>query len=219
LAGSDLSPVLQLRLATPRLELRLPGHEELIQLGRVAAQGVHPPEQMPFLVPWTDAIGSPSFIDEFVRYHRELRARWRPDDWCLELGVWADGSLVGVQAIHAKHFPRERTVYTGSWLGRSSQGNGYGTEMRAAVLELAFSGLGAVAAGSGALEGNAPSARVSAKLGYTTAGERWPLLRGEPVRERRYVLRRERWNVVTRPPIEIDGLEPCLPLFGVVVGR
>jgi hypothetical protein len=37
--------------------------------------------------------------------------------------------------------------------------------MRAAVLFLAFDGLGAVAAESGALEGNDASSRVSGKLG------------------------------------------------------
>lgn len=95
------------------------------------------------------------------------------------------------------------------------QRQGYGTEMRAAILELAFSGLGAVAAESGALEGNVASARVSARLCYTEAGERWPLRRGEPVRERRFLLTRERWEQVSRPPVEITGLEHCLPLFGL----
>ena len=67
---------------------------------------------------------------------------------------------------------------TGSWLGRSFQGRGIGTEMRAAVLELAFRGLGAATAESGALEGNAASARVSEKLGYRHDG----LERGRPTR-------------------------------------
>jgi RimJ/RimL family protein N-acetyltransferase len=213
--ASDLSPLFGLRLRTTRLELRLPTEEEVLQLAEVAERGVHPPDEMPFLVPWTDGIGSPSFREDFLRYHLDIRERWRPDEWNLELAVWAQGSPIGVQAIHATDFARERTALSASWLGRTFQGNGYGTEMRAAILELAFAGLGALAAGSGALEGNIASERVSAKLGYADAGEQWPTLRGVPVRERRFLLRRERWERVDHPPVEITGLEPCLRLFGL----
>jgi RimJ/RimL family protein N-acetyltransferase len=55
--------------------------------------------------------------------------------------------------------------WQGSWPGRRYQRQGAGTEMRAAVLFLAFDGLGALAAESGALEGNDASSRVSGKLG------------------------------------------------------
>jgi RimJ/RimL family protein N-acetyltransferase len=209
------SPLLALRLLTPRLELRLPAADELPRFAQVARSGVHARHEMPFLVTWTDHLDSPSFVDDFVGYHLALRSRWTPEDWRLELGAWREGAPIGMQVIHAKDFRRERTTFSGSWLAQSFQRNGYGTEMRTAILELAFTGLGAVAAGSGALEGNVASARVSAKLGYTDAGERWPLLRGEPVREQRFQLLREQWEQVDRPPVEIVGLEPCLPLFGV----
>jgi RimJ/RimL family protein N-acetyltransferase len=86
--------------------------------------------------------------------------------------------------------------------------------MRAAVLELAFGGLGAVAAESGALEGNVASARVSEKLGYEPAGERFQSPRGEPVREQIYRVTRERWQSVDRPPVEIEGLSKSIHLFG-----
>ena len=170
---------------------------------------------MPFLVPWTDGIGSPGFVEDFVDYHRGVRASWTPADWHLELGVWAGGSPIGIQVIQAKEFERERTTSSASWIASEFQGIGYGTEMRSAVLELAFSGLGAVAAESGALDGNVASARVSAKLGYADAGEHWPLLRGAPVRERLFRIERERWMQGEHAAVEIDGLEPCLPLFGV----
>jgi RimJ/RimL family protein N-acetyltransferase len=79
-----------------------------------------------------------------------LRAQWRPDAWDLPFGVWADGAPVGVQSAGAKDFPTLRTAGTGGWLGRSYQGKGPGTEMRAAILHLLFAGLDAVAATSGA---------------------------------------------------------------------
>lgn len=215
MSGYDISSLFGLRLRTPRLELRLPNQEELVQLAGVAQQGVHPPDEMPFLVTWTDNLNSPSFVEDFLGYHNELRARWKPDAWNLELGVWRGAALVGVQGIHAKNFDRERMARSGSWLAQPFQNRGYGTEMRAAMLDLAFTGLAAAAAESGALEGNVASVRVSAKLGYTAAGEQWPLVRGEPVRESRFVLTRERWEQTEHVPVAISGLQPCLSLFGV----
>ena len=56
---SDVEPLYDLRLRTPRLELRLGGHDELVALGRVAEGGIHPPEEMPFAIAWSDGIGEP----------------------------------------------------------------------------------------------------------------------------------------------------------------
>lgn len=50
----DHIPLVALRLTTPRLELRLPEPEEVAALGELAAEGIHDPDVMPFLVPWTD---------------------------------------------------------------------------------------------------------------------------------------------------------------------
>ena len=84
--------------------------------------------------------------------------------------------------------------------------------MRVAVLELAFRGLGAVAATSGLLEGNRSSARVSEKLGYVETGISEISPRGVPVPHHDLRLEREDW--VAPFPVEISGLEPALPLFG-----
>src|SRR5262245_16853498 len=138
----DLSPLFDLRLRTPRLELRLPGEGELEQLREVALAGVHPPEFMPFTIAWTD---EPE-LGTFLEYHELRRRDWSPEAWHLELGVWLDGEPVGVQAVTATDFVTSRLVSTGSWLGERFQSRGVGTEMRTAILELAFRGLGADAA-------------------------------------------------------------------------
>lgn len=78
--------------------------------------------------------------------------------------------MVGIQDVGARGFAVTRQVGTGSWLGWDHQGKGIGTEMRAAVLHLAFEGLGAVVAVSEALEGNTASERVSERLGYRSSG-------------------------------------------------
>jgi RimJ/RimL family protein N-acetyltransferase len=205
-----LSPLFGLRLRTPRLELRLPTDDELVELRELARAGVHPPEEMPFAVAWTDEPYSEEWV---VAFHRQQRRGWRPDAWDLELGVWANGELAGIQALFAKDFAASRTVTTGSWLGQRFQRHGIGTEMRTAVLELAFRGLGADVARSGAVDGNPASLRVSEKLGYRVVGNGTVSPRGVEVGHTDVELRREEW----RPPfaVEIDGLGTCLPLFGV----
>ncbi len=210
----DLAPLFDVRLRTPRLELRLGEPEEIVELGELAMRGVHPPEEMPFGVAWTDAIGTPGFREGFAGFHRSQCESWSPLDWHLDLLVWADGELAGNQELYAKGFREDRVVGTGSWLGEAFQGRGIGTEMRTAVLELAFRGLGAVAATSGWLEGNRASARVSEKLGYreTGIGEIRP--RGVPVPHHDLRLERADWDPPF--PVEITGLEPALPLFGVL---
>lgn len=172
----DISPLFGLRLRTPRLELRLPTLPELERLREVALAGVHPPEFIPFTVAWTDEPELSTFLD----YHELRRREWSPEAWHLELGVWLEGEPVGVQAVTAENFASTRTVMTGSWLGLRFQRRGTGTEMRTAVLELAFRGLGAEAARSGAIEGNAASLRVSEKLGYRVVGHGTVEPRGIP---------------------------------------
>jgi RimJ/RimL family protein N-acetyltransferase len=202
----------RLRLRTPRLELRLGSEEELLELGRIAERGVHPPDEMPFSVAWTDAVGSPGFLDGFVDFHRQALATWSPEKWSLHLLVWANGTLVGTQGVVGEQFAKERRVATGSWLGREHQRQGIGTEMRAAVLELAFRGLGAQTAVSAWLEGNEGSRRVSAKLGYRETGTRTESPRGEPVVAHEVALGRSEWQCPFA--VEIEGLDDCLPLFG-----
>src|SRR4029077_886392 len=167
-----------------------------------------------FAIPWTDAIGTPGFRSAVIEYHRGLRDAWRPDAWSLLLGVYVAGSVIGAQEVSAVDFAARRVVSSGSWLGLAYQGRGYGTQMWAAMLHLAFAGLGAHAALSGAFETNPASARVSAKLGYRPEGEAIASPRGVPVVERRFVLDRAAWEASDRIPVELRGVAPCRALFG-----
>lgn len=205
----DLSPLFDLRLRTARLELRLPTRPELEALREVALAGVHPPEFMPFTIAWTD---DPDLTD-FLDYHEMRRRDWSQDAWHLELGVWLEGDPAGVQAVTATDFAATRTVMTGSWLGQSFQKRGVGTEMRTALLELAFRSLGAESARSGAIDGNVASLRISEKLGYRVVGRGTVAPRGVEVGHTDVELRRDDWKPPL--PVEIDGVEPCLPLFGL----
>ncbi|GAA3190164.1 MULTISPECIES: GNAT family N-acetyltransferase [Streptomyces] len=207
-------PLAGLRLFTPRLELRLPDPEELAALASLAAEGVHDPAVQPFPVAWTD-VGPEERARSVLQFHWRGLGAWRPEDWELNLVVVRDGTVVGTQGISARDFPVRREVDTGSWLGLAHHGQGLGTEMRAAVLHLAFAGLGAQHAVSGAFADNAASLAVSRRLGYEDDGVERHVVRGEPAVLRRLRLTAERWRQHRTVPVETAGLPECLPWFGV----
>ena len=209
----DHWPLYGLRLRTPRLELRVPDLDDLGALADLAATGVHDPGVQPFTVAWTDA--EPHIRARgVVQYHFSTLSRWSPDNWSLQFVTVADGAVVGTQSVDAEQFAELRQVGTGSWLGRQHHGNGYGTEMRAAVLHLAFAGLAAEYATSEAFEDNHASYGVSRKLGYVDNGVERIVVRGKPIVGRRLRLDRERWDAYRSVPVTIEGLAPCLPMFG-----
>jgi RimJ/RimL family protein N-acetyltransferase len=206
-------PLTYLRLRTPRLELRLATVAELRALARLAQEGVHDPAEMPFEVAWTDNAGSPTFVDEFVEFHRTRLSASTPENWHLELIAFSGGKPIGTQGIGAVRFAEEREVSTGSWLGGQWQGQGLGTEQRAAVLTLAFDGLGARAAVSAAWERNDASLGVSRKLGYVDTGTKLSRPRTEVLVHR--VLRLERADFQAPVPVEIDGLAALRSYLGI----
>jgi RimJ/RimL family protein N-acetyltransferase len=211
---TDWWPLFDLRLRTPQLELRLPTDEDLEKLASLAAAGVHDPEAMPFAVPWTDV--SPAERGRSVlQYHWSRRADWTPERWSLEFVIVRDGMVVGTQGVGAHNFAVVREVHTGSWLGRAFQGQGIGTQMRAAVLHLAFDGLGAQQARSEAFADNPASLAVSRKLGYADDGIEVHARRGTAAVTQRLRLDRQTWEATRTLPVTIEGLEPCLPMFGL----
>ena len=207
-------PLGGLRLTTPRLELRVATDSDLADLASLAAAGVHDPDVQPFAFPWTDA-GPGDRARSTIQYHWSQRAAWQPTKWSLDLVVVNDGAVVGTQGMSAADFAIVREVGTGSWLGQAHQGRGIGTEMRAAVLHLAFVGLGAQYATSGAFADNLASRGVSRKLGYADDGIERQVRRGEAATVLRLRLDRETWLATRTVPVEISGLEPCLAMFGL----
>jgi RimJ/RimL family protein N-acetyltransferase len=156
-------------MRTPRLELRLPGEDELARLAAVAAAGVHAPGEQPFGIPW--GAQPPTLRARSVlQWHWATRGTWSAWRWTLDFAVFLDGEPVGAQGLSAVGFPVRREVATGSWLGLPYQRQGLGKEMRAAVLVLAFAHLGALSAVTGAFEDNTAAITVSNALGYRDDG-------------------------------------------------
>lgn len=206
-------PLYDLRVTTPRVELRLPTDDDLYDLVALADAGVHDPATMPFSVPWTD-VDPPRRHRESLQWWWSQRANWRPEDWSFTGAVFVDGAPVGVQDLSATGFATRRVVTSGSWLGRAHQGKGLGKEMRAAILHLAFAGLGAQEAHTQAFADNAPSLGVTRGLGYEENGHEVVVRRGRPTHSIRFCLDKAAWEARRRSDIVIDGLEGCREMFG-----
>jgi RimJ/RimL family protein N-acetyltransferase len=199
-------------LRTPRLTLRPIDDEGLYELAELALRGIHPVEEMPFLQPWTDQPPD-ELVRGVVQHQWAARSRLQPTNWSLGFLARCDGQVIGVQDLSARDFAITREVSTGSWLGSGYQGRGFGTEMRAAALLLAFDHLGATAARSGAYVDNPASLRVSEKLAYRRDGTDTFVRRGKAVTEIRLLLEASHfihpeWTLV------VDCLGGCRELLG-----
>lgn len=207
-------PLFGLSIETPRLRLRPVRDEDLPGLVDAALGGVHEPERTPFGFPWTDA-PEDELPSNMARFHWSLRNRVAPHDWTVAFAVHEGERIIGAQDLAAYGFSDRRTVNTGSWLTRSAQGQGFGTEMRAGLLSFAFDTLGAEWAESSAASWNEASLRVSSKIGYLPNGvTRVSPRAGEPVDEQRVRLRRADF---VRPDwaITVRGQGPALRQLGI----
>ena len=210
-----------LSIRTPRLELRDTDERWLLRLAGLAEDGIHDPAVQPFTNAWTD-VGPAQRGEAVMDWWWEKRDAWSEQDWDCEFtvlrrGTWGD--VIGVQSLAARDFAQQRTVRTGSWLGLPYQRQGYGTEMRAAVLHLAFIALGAYAARTVALRDNMASRRINARFGYELTGIHACQVRDRPTFELHYTLTRDTY--VALPPrtrlrdqIEVRGLPGCRRHFG-----
>lgn len=182
MAKRDLAhywPPARLRVVGPRVELRVATDSELLQLIELIDDGVHEPSTMPFSMPWTETEPNRR-AREALAWYWTARASMTTKSWNLQLAVFVDGEPVGVQDVIGNQFVNTRMVKTGSWLAMRHHGVGIGTEMREAVLALAFDGLDAWCALTDAYVDNQASQRVSEKCGYVHNGVK-PVqrLRGE----------------------------------------
>ena len=207
-------PLFELRIVTPLLEMRPPSDDDLAALAALAAEGVHEPGYMPFSIPWTEG-GPEAAARNTLQFNWRIRAEWKPEAWHLSLVTVVGGEVVGMQGIGSNNFALTKSVETGSWLGLRHQGKGIGKEMRAAVLQFAFDGLGADVALSGAWEDNKPSLAVSAAMGYEPNGEHMGVRQGRGDRLVHLRLPRAKWEERRRDDICIEGLDVCRAEFGL----
>jgi RimJ/RimL family protein N-acetyltransferase len=204
-----------LRVITPRIELRYVDDQLGVELGQLAAKGVHDADFMPFALPWTDA-SSPQLERNSLQWYWRCRAETSPARFHLGLAVIVDGTAVGTTSLEGIDFATLRQFETGSWLGRQFQGHGIGKEMRRATLHLGFEGLGATLATTSAFFDNGPSLGVTRHLGYTSTGISRKVRRDVCADSLTFEMTLEHWQrSVRRDDITVEGLEPCLPILGL----
>ena len=217
-------PVWDLRVRTPRIELRAVTQQEMADQAEVARRGIFSPGTTSmFSEPWTD-LPFPEMERTMYQYWFRKWSEWSVDDWNLPFAVYLldDGTTggsnptcVGNQITMAKDFPTTRLVSTGSWLGLEHQGRGIGKEVRAAALHLVFEGLGAVRAESEALADNIASQRVTLAMGYHHNGETIVSQRDVAQALLRFAIDRSDWESQRRDDITIEGLDGALDMFGL----
>jgi RimJ/RimL family protein N-acetyltransferase len=210
---TELWPLFDLRIESPRLTIRYPNDEDLALVAQAATTGIHKPDAMPFYIPWSRA-EPPMLQRNIFQFAWSCRGSLAPTHWHLPLVVFEDGHAIGIQDLFAQEFPTTRAVETGSWLIQTAQGRGIGKEMRAAVLHLAFEGLSADEAYSASFEDNPASAAVSVANGYQPNGTVILAREGRPARNLKWSLTRERWLTRRRDDIHISGITQCLELLG-----
>jgi RimJ/RimL family protein N-acetyltransferase len=208
-------PLFDLRVQTPRLRLEYATDAHLETLASFRAGEVIAPGEEPFDVPASFYMEPPTSHWKAISGEWGARARTSPEWWHMSFAVIVDGEVVGQQNITGENFVVLRTVNSFSFVKRSVQGQGIGKEMRAAVLHLAFDGLGAQRAESDAFVDNAASIGVTRALGYaengTVLGER----PSGAAMLQRFLLTREQWESTRRADITITGLAPCLEQLGL----
>jgi RimJ/RimL family protein N-acetyltransferase len=208
-------PLFDLRVVTPRLELRYIDDTLGTELALLAAKGIHDPDFMPFAIPWTD-VPSPELERNAMQWYWRCRAETSATRFHLAFAVVIDDRVVGTTGLDATDFPLLRQFESGSWLGHEFQGRGLGIEMRRATLHLGFAGLGATLATTMAFHDNGPSLGVTRHLGYTPTGTCRKVRRGEAAELLQFEMTKDQWEQSLRSDdIEIEALEPCLPLFGL----
>jgi RimJ/RimL family protein N-acetyltransferase len=208
-------PLFDLRVVTPRIELRYVDDALAVELAQLAAKGIHDDDFMPFAMPWTDA-RSPLLERNSMQWFWAGRAETSPTRFHLPLAVVVDGEVAGATSLDAHDFPVLRQFESGSWLGRQFQGRGIGKEMRRATLHLGFAGLGATLATTSAFFDNGPSLGVTRSLGYIATGVSRKVRRGISAESLQYEMTLDHWEQhLRRADIDIVDLQACLPLFGL----
>jgi RimJ/RimL family protein N-acetyltransferase len=207
-------PLLDVRVSTPMLELSGATDELLDQLADVVRAGKTRADPAPY-----DDPSSFYEPDPDLRVAQWLRAIWRrrgnvgPDGWRLNFVVMVDGRPVGEQTLTGVNFSTLGTITSFSWLSADERGRGLGHEMRAAILHLAFDGLGAKEAASDAFVDNHGSNAISQSLGYDLNGTEWATRQGEPALLNRWRLTRDIWKERRRNDIQLHNIEACHALL------
>ena len=212
-------PLYGLTVTTPRLHLRYATDDDLQVLagfrdGRVVGPGEEPFDGDSSFYGSGSAAGWKAVAGEWG-----ARAKTSPQWWHLSFAAIVDGEIVGQQNITGTEFQTLRTVNSFSFVTKAHRRRGLGTEMRRAVLHLAFGGLKALRAESDAFADNHGSIGVSRAIGYEDNGTMLAPRPSGAALMLRFLLTKEQWLRTRRDDVAIAGLSRSLPILGLADGE
>lgn len=200
-----------IKIATTRLELRIPKNEEIQKLGKVLSEGIQKEGEPHFMDEShykKSAEEHAKGLQEFV--HKSIN-EWNKDNWHIPFAVFYEGKAIGLVTMFSHDFPIARGFGCSYWIGLAYQGKGLGTEAFQTVLSFGFDGLNAREAYAGAYSDNTASLKLMEKLGFIFNGEYWVARQGQAVKDKRMRLPREQWKKPEN--VTIEGFESCKDLF------
>ncbi|MEO7447901.1 MAG: GNAT family N-acetyltransferase [Humibacillus sp.] len=205
-------PLHGVRLTTADLGLTVTVESDLATLARVLPDDV---EQDPEATTYAglDVVANRHAV--LAQAYWRALGTWSPRDWALPFTVHRDGAVVGMQWLESTETGEGGVVDSSSWLVPEARGRGWGRQMRAAVLSLAFGPLGARAAVSSAVLANGASLGVSRALGYENTHRSVLEHSGEVLQHLR--LERVAWEASRAgDPVTVHGVDlAVLALFGI----
>ncbi|WP_374969975.1 GNAT family N-acetyltransferase [Terrabacter sp. BE26] len=209
--GDVVWPLHGIRLRTAELDLRVMTEADLPTLCELLPDDL---QMNPHATTYAGLDDRANRRAVLVQGYWRALGMWSPDDWALPFVARSSDGVIGVQWLEGPDWRAERTVDSSSWLVPAARGRGLGTQMRAAVLALAFDRLGASAAISSAVVDNGASLGVSRALGYRETHRSVLEHSGEALQHVR--LERASWDASGRSRgIGVDGVGPALPYFGI----
>jgi RimJ/RimL family protein N-acetyltransferase len=217
---AEVWPPAGIGIRTPDLSMRPMGETDAAWLAAAIPSDVEQNPHLPSYPGLTEPVARR--VTALQEYWRN-RGAWTRDAWCLTFGAWlrTDTSggrpvLIGTQTLEGTDFARLRVVDSASLLLKEYRRKGFGKQMRRGVLTLAFGHLGAETAVSGAWRDNAASLGVSRSLGYEDNGVDLEAHGDKVEVMQRVRLTRQVWEQRgLATGIEVSGVEPALPFFGL----
>ena len=215
---SDAWPLYGLTVTTPRLQLRYATDDDLQELASFRDGRVVGPGEEPFDGDSSFYVSGAAAAWKAIAGEWGARAKTSPAWWHLSFAAIVDDEIVGQQNITGADFQTLRTVNSFSFIAKAHRRRGLGTEMRRAVLHLAFDGLEARRAESDAFADNHGSIGVSRAIGYEDNGTMLSPRPSGAALMKRFLLTKEQWLRTRREDVTIEGLSRSLPLLGLADG-
>ena len=207
-------PPFGLRITMGTMELTPTRESDYPELAEIARGGVRRDDAPAFLVDW-DSGTDEEIAKNIAHFQWATRANFSRQEWTIEFTARVDGRVIGLQGITGKDFLATKSVTTGSWLARVEQGQGYGTQMRRAVVTAFADHFDVEVFHTAHIDGNDASRRVSEKLGYAPNGQKRIVVQdGNAHTEHQLVLPAA--DIIRGPePVEVTGTEAVRRFLGL----